>query len=376
MSKYFFLVLLLTLSARCSANTSTASRAATAIRYPATWTPAPTATAAPPKPTATLVISAKSVTSTTASNNFRRYPFPSYGTIGAWVDTTHLSPGLMRELAPHVQLAIGSQAFTLRQINPRAIALARLDALTQTETINLRALALGGVYDGVLLEHLGASPRANSASAVTNLLNPLRTGLATRLVIADTFAWEDGAAFALHASEASALLSRVDGVCVCSFLRPSNAPLTKFKDEGEWKKDVSALAALSSATNDIVLVATRFDKVSDKETNALKQWFDYALASYLLGANGVHTYFSFQGPRADDYMASTPLSSSLGAPLGGYFQSYGLYARHFARGMVVVNPGNFTRELPLARSCTSDSNQVVTRVKLEPHTGMILLVAQ
>lgn len=350
--------------------------APTAISYPATWTPAPTSTPKPPTPTATLVIQSAPAASNVSPVNFRRFPYPSYSTIGLWAETAHLSKDALPVLAPRVQLVSGPQAGAVRQINPRAITLASLNSTGQSENPFDNAQEVTAGYDGVLLERAGTAVRADALGTTDKLLSSMGNARSAHLLIADTFAWSDGAAFAEHSSEANTLLTRVDGACLCSFLRPSNAAIQTFKSEAEWKEDVDALATLSLSPKLIMLVATRFDKLSDKESNSLQPWFEYALTSFLLGANGTHAYFSFQGPRADDYMANSELTTPLGFSVGGYYPIYGMYARRFQRGVVVVNAGEYVREWPLPRAYVTPLGEELTRLRLEPHTGKILLVVQ
>jgi hypothetical protein len=369
-----FLCLFLLIAASCTARPARVLPSPTAISYPATWTPAPTFTPEPPTPTATLVIQSAPVASNVSPVNFRRYPYPAYSTIGLWADTTHLSKDALRALAPRVQLVSGPQAGDVRQINPRVIALTSLNTAGQADNLFQSAQAVSASYDGVLLEHAGTAVRADPLGTTDRLLSSVGNAFNARLIIADTFAWSDGAAFAEHSSDANTLLAHVDGACLCSFLRPSNAPMQTFKGEAEWKEDVDALATLSLSPKLIMLVATRFDKVSNQELGQLQPWFDYALASFLLGANGTRAYFSFQGLHADDYMAGSELTISLGYPIGGYYPSFGMYARHFQRGLVLVNAGEYPREMPFPRVYTTPFGEELTRVTLEPHTGKILLV--
>jgi hypothetical protein len=366
--------LLILIVVGCTFNPRSNLPAPTAIRFPPTWTPAPTATAKPPPPTATLVVQPSSEDSNATPANIRRYPYSSYNTIGAWVDTTHISKDNLKQIASQVQLAIGPQANVLRQLNSRVITLQRVDSAGQAEGASSVSLVLDSASDGVLLENVGNGTNVDRFTTTGKLLGAARDALDTRLLIADTYAWSDGAAFADHPSDAVSLLGRVDGLCLCSFLRASTSPVSAFKRETEWKQDVDALADLSSRPNLVVLVATRFDQVAESEVDQLQSWFDYALASFLLGEKGSFTYFGFQGPRADDYMAGGELSAGLGYPVGGYYPNYGMYARHFQRGLVVVNAGDSAREMPLTRLYRNPLGEKLTSLRLGPHTGEILLV--
>jgi hypothetical protein len=347
----------------------------TTFRLPPTWTPLPPTPTPTAQPTATLVVHDTPAPVVATSNTFRRSPLSSNGIIGAWVDTTHFSPEFREQLKDKVQLVSGPQATFIRQLNARVFMLARLDA-TLTPTLTVSAQNLSHLYDGVLVEKVGEAAKANQLSAASTVLTSLRAALPLPLLFASTYATNDGAAYSQNTTDARALLQHVDGVCICNFMRQSSDGLGQFKEEVGWKKDVDALAALSASSSAMVLVATRFESVKEADRGDLQPWFIYALASFLLGANGNHTYFSFQGPRADDYMSRDEFGISLGAPLGGYYPSFGLYARRFAKGMVLVNAGLTAREMPLSRTYTTPLNQQLTRAILAPHTGIILLVVQ
>ncbi len=341
------------------------------MRFPPTWTPSPTYTPLPATPTNTLVIQESPVVTRTPAANVRPYPDAVNGTIGQWADTTSLPADRLGDLAPRPQLVIGPQALAVQRLNRRVVTLARLDA-SQTENLASRVISLTQSYDGILLEHASADT-FQSADA---LLASLRTPLDKRLLVASTYAWIDGAAYAKHTVDAQALLKRVDGACLCNFLRAAETPTQTFKSEVEWRKDVDALVALSQAPTTFTLVSTPFAKSPVDDPALLRPWFRYALASFLLGANGTHVYFSFQGPLADGYMLETDLSSTLGYPSAPYYQNAGLYVRQFQKGLAAVNPGDSVRNMALPRPYQTSDGEQVTNLQLEPHTGAILTVVQ
>lgn len=285
-----------------------------------------------------------------------------------------MSNDVQRQIASHIELAIGAQAGALRQASPRVITLDHLVVGGQQDGSGPE-LVLGPAYDGVLLEQEGNVEGADPLGALDKLLGSIKGSMGSRLLLADGYAWTDGAAFQDHSSEAISLLKRTDGACICSFLRGSGDPLSTYKSQLEWKKDVDALATLSNQPNLIVLVATRFDKVNDKDLSLLQPWFDYSLASFLIGENSSYSYFSFQGQSADDYMGRSELTLVLGFPVGGYFPGFGMYERHFQHGLVVVNPGDTAREMPLARTYSNATGEQLTRLRLEAHSGQILLIS-
>ncbi len=369
--RFFFAVFLLLLgTAGCDLQLAPAVPSPTMMRFPVTWTPAPTYTPLPPTPTNTLVIQDSPVMTRTPAANVRPYPDATNGTIGRWAETASLPADQLGTLAPLIRVVTGPQALAARRLNWRLIALARLDA-GQPGNLVSRAISATQSYDGLLLEHVVT----DTLPSTDALLASLRAPLGKRLLVASTYAWNDGAAYAAHTADAQALLKRVDGACLCNFLRASDTPTQTFKSEVEWKKDVDALAALSQAPSTFTLVSTPF-KLSGGDPEQLRPWLDYALASFLLGANGTHAYFNFQGPLADGYMSSRELDTALGYPSAAYYQNAGLYVRQFQKGMVAVNPGDYARELPLARPYLTLEGEQITRLRLEPRTGTILTVVQ
>lgn len=359
----------------CGVNSGSALPAATVIRFPATWTPAPTTTTTPHPPTATLVIQSETSEATANGEIHGRFPSAAYKGIGMWVDTTHMTSDVWRELASRAQLAFGPHAVGMRQINAQVLALAQIDLNGQAGTLPDSAAGDMSEFDGLLLVNVGMGAVQDRFSISDRLLGMARNTLDSRILIASTYAWADGAAFEEHPTESGSLMTRVDGICLCSFLRPSVGPVSTFKGEAQWKKDVDALATLSSNPNLMVLVATRFDQVPEKETNLLQRWLDYALSSFLIAEHGQYAYFSFQGPLADDYMSAGEFQTPLGLPVGDYYSIFGMYARHFQHGLVVVNAGDTAREMPLAQTYLRPSGEQVTNLILEAHTGEILHIA-
>lgn len=348
----------LLLLAGCAVVPPAAPPAPTMMQFPPTWTPEPTATRPPPTATATRVIQAAPASARANAAPARRYPVPAANGPGAWADTTYLSPEQGEALAQRVQWASGPLAAEVRRFNPRVITLARVELAKPGEDAVSQAQAAVHISDGLVL----TVPNAKAAAAFD--LAPLRAALPGRLLIVDSRV--------ISGTGELRLPEGADGVCLCSFMRTTATPPDEFKSESEWKQEVDRLIALSHIRGGLVLVATPFGKPREDEDVNMQQWYDYSLASYLLGADGAYTYYSFQGPRADDFMWRSP-AVDLGYALGSYYQTYGMYVRRFQKGWALVNPGELVREMPLARLHVTPAGQLVTRARLEPHTGLLLL---
>ncbi|MGE5140868.1 MAG: hypothetical protein ACM3JD_15490, partial [Rudaea sp.] len=333
------------------------------INLPPTWTPQPTATPGPPPPTATRVIPVEPVSQNApavSNQPYRHFPQSVFGKIGLWGDTRHLTVDQSRLLSDRVQIVSGPQALSLRRLNARLFALAVLDGSLPRDQL-LKSLPSYAQYDAVLLDPVGLPESANSASLAAQLLAAAKPALGSRLL------------FAGSAEAARSQSAQVDGVCLCRFLRAGDDKLDTFKTVAEWKKDVDSLTALASLPNSLVLVATRLNKVESGQSALVDRWFNYSFPSFLLGVTGGTSYFSFQGSGADNYLYQDATGVQLGYAYGSYYPFYGAYVRQFQNGMVAVNPGMSLVEIPLSRTYVSANGLKLTRVKLDPHSGIILL---
>ncbi len=208
--------------------------------------------------------------------------------------------------------------------------------------------------------------------AVEGLLRTVRARVPDKLIIIGGYAWKDGQAYGANTSAAQLLSTLVDGVHIEHFLRRPVSGTKEFKPETAWKQDVDSLSALSQ-NDQIVLVTTRLSAAS-VPTDTAQQWLRYAVASFLLGKNGAHTYFQFDA--GDPAFLSDPyLSAPVGAPTAPYFKdSTGVYVRTFQNGIVLVNPLADQKTVKLDAPYRTLANVVVEEsVTMGPRTGLILL---
>lgn len=366
-------VLLALLLAGCSAANAPVQPAETPPAAP-TGTPRPaTATPGPPTATATLVIQNQSSTGLGGTQQvFRRYPEQATDSIGVWADAATLPAVASMLDTIHLAVFAGPRALAIRDKRPQTFTMLTVDALKPDQAVSSAQSAIGP-YDALLAEHVGTPAGPNSLGTSSKLLTSLRGLAGTRLLLASTYAWSDGAAYTQYAKDARTLLPQVDGICICDFLRSSALPLDTFKSPQDWKKDVDALDELSRTSNTIVLVATRLPKIPALNGAIGQQWFEYSLASFLLGANGARVYFSLQGDGVDVFMLNPLLMVKLGAPYGPYTVNQNVYQRQFAKGLVLVNPGSTRAGVNLGRPYVTGTGRQVTRADLPAHGGMILL---
>ncbi|MGB8645822.1 MAG: putative glycoside hydrolase [Anaerolineae bacterium] len=368
----YFALLLMVLVVGCSSPSTPAPSTETVPPPP----PPTVKTSAAPTATPTLVIQGpRAPTAQGAPQAVRRLPVLVPDGIGIWGDianlNSNLNPTVANQTAQRVQLVSGAAALSVRQANTQALALLTIDASKPDQVASATQTGLGA-YDGILLDQAGIPARADSLSSTTKLLAALRPVAGVRIILASTYAWSDGAGYAQYTADAKSLLSQVDGICICDFLRKKETAPDSFKSVIEWKKDVDALDQLSRNANTIVLVATRVAPPQPPPGWDPTQWFKYSLASYLLGVNGPRTYYSYQGLGASGLILDDDLTVKLGASYGPYYSAYNMYVRQFAKGLVVVNPGTSVAEMPLAQPYVASNGQQVTSVRLDPQTGAIL----
>lgn len=339
------------------------------VQYPPTWTPSATPPPSAVPPTATRVLPITTPAVVTPNPNLKHLPTRPPDGIGVWLETEHLSSELVTDAAAITQLVTGPRALELKLKNRAALALARLDG---GNVISATAVyTLDNRYAGVIVE-TGEVTDGDALLGASDRLDTLRAALGARLLIANTFAWTDGAAYFKHTSEAVALLGKVDGVCLCNFLRRTSTPLNGFKTEVEWKQDIDALAALSAKPDVVVLASMPFGKSDAGAAVNPAAWINYALGSFLLGVNNSHTFFNIQGENADHLVLTPIMTSKVGKPLGGYTRTAGVYERRFSQAIVLVNPSGETRTRLLTRRYKNANEQIIPRATLPPHSAMIL----
>lgn len=165
----------------------------------------------------------------------------------------------------------------------------------------------------------------------------------------------------------------IDGVRLENFLTEPETPLSRFPDEARWRRDLDALARLSANPNLVVLTSTRLGQNEGDGSVSADRWLGYTLSSFLLAANGAHTFFGIESALTPQTMDSSLYNLEIGTPMGGAFAQAGVFQRRFTRGLVLVNPSNETRAVVLSRKYVDGFGTRYDSVEMKPHTGMILL---
>src|SRR5581483_123968 len=140
------------------------------LKYPDTWTPAPTATNTPPLPTATLVVQHTPGPPPTRDPNLRSLPTVPTSGIGVWLDTTTLSGDMLKRIAPRAQILVTNGVFTAIQTAKSSVLLG-IDA-SKSNDLNATLLSRA---DGVLLE--------NANDLGTDALSSFRARVVPRLLL-------------------------------------------------------------------------------------------------------------------------------------------------------------------------------------------------
>lgn len=321
------------------------------LEYPATWTPAPTATASPLPPTATLVVQDTPLPVVTRDPNARLLPSSPRNSVGTWLAISTQLSKILEPLVPRANVLVTDGTVSGAR-NPRQVLLlsGQADAFS-TEN------ALPPQYNGVLV-----------ATTDPAKIQAVRKAIHTRLLIVS---------MPVTGTETlKAIASDVDGVRLENFLTDLSTPRSQFPGETDWKQDVDALAALAASPNLVVLTATRLSTLPGDDSISVDQWLKFAFASFLLGANNSHSFFGFETPVSVQTLDTPMLQVQIGTPLGAALKQNAVYQRRFTGGLVLVNPDTVPHALELSRPYVDLVGNAVPRLNILPHTGVILLNAQ
>lgn len=148
----------------------------------------------------------------------------------------------------------------------------------------------------------GAAVRSANPNAVV-VLNGLSSG---------------GKYYSTNASTAP-LLAPTGAAMAEVWLRTARGPITGFPKQSKWLQDVNMLVAAEKAGESVLTTTKLFTSATAAQET---QWHKFALASFLLAADG-HSYFSFDGSQADASLTADSAWDhvAIGTPLGAYAQS-------------------------------------------------------
>jgi hypothetical protein len=174
------------------------------------------------------------------------------------------------------------------------------------------------------------------------------------------------------AKASTAPLLQPTGVAMAEvWLRTAGGSITSFPNEKKWLEDVNMLVDAENADQSVLTTTKLFTTSTAAQQN---QWHKFALASFLLAADG-HSYFSFDASQADSsIVADSPMDHvAIGTPLGPYAQSGGMFDRSFTNGIVWVNPTTTSQTITFTSQHQNLAGAQVTTETLAPDTGDVFL---
>jgi hypothetical protein len=179
--------------------------------------------------------------------------------------------------------------------------------------------------------------------------------------------------------------SNVDGVMIEGFSEWGNG---NYFDIGDWQLQMNRILPLITA--DKILIAQTYPDAGDVDERL------FVLGSYLL-VKGRYTYINLETSDAPEWFPEYGIdlgvpTDALPANISTYLDlTWNVYVRHYARGMVLVNPTDSSRTISLGgtyyRVIPSGGGEVapdgtapgslsytaVTSLTLDPHRAAILL---
>jgi hypothetical protein len=249
-------------------------------------------------------------------------------------------------------------------------------------------------YDGCFLDLLGAAPlgpgfvsappinRATNQvwtktqwlGATANLAGQVRTAVHAItvyghpvLVFGNGLA--NGQQFFDPNSPTSVLVASLDGGIAEAWLRQQAAPASWHPTTSQWLQNVNMIVQIEGSGKPLLTITKLWVTATQAQQDA---WRQYALATYLMGAQGKSSFFfstSFQISRTTLLPWYT---TALGTPSGQYALASGVYQRAYASGLVLVNPDSKPHTVTLSRTYYTLARQAITSATMGPSSGLLL----
>jgi hypothetical protein len=280
-----------------------------------------------------------------------------------------------------IKISGWSQTYLLNPASPLAI---KYQIARATKLITYSG------YDGLYLDVLGTAPldsnyvtslpvnpatgkvwtKPDWLAATTELARQVTAGLGGRPVIGNGLG--SGTRYYDAAAPTSTILtSGIYGGVPEAWLRGAMQPASFHPGEAAWKQSVDMLVDAGARGDSVMTITKVWSTATDAEKTA---WYQFALASFLLGNDG-HSYFMFSYKQGDSTVDRPWSHLNLGAALTSYAKVDGAYQRDFAAGKVLVNPTKLPVTVPLAGTYTSlDGVTVSGSITLPAYGSAILIV--
>lgn len=248
-------------------------------------------------------------------------------------------------------------------------------------------------YDGCFLDNLGQAPfntnyvtaepvnaatgttwtRNGWTAAASGLTQSVVNGVPGATVMANGLG--NGTLYFNPDGPTSPLLNATSAAMSEIFLRAPDTGITKFQPENAWKQNVDMIADADAAGHPVLATTKVWLSAAAASPAQIEVWHKYALASFLLGANGT-SYFNFSGAQTLAALSSGNSEDNVdpGTPVGPYAKVGGGYQRTFSKGLALVNPTTVAVTVPLAGAYTSLNGSLTGgSITLAPNTGDVLV---
>jgi hypothetical protein len=155
------------------------------------------------------------------------------------------------------------------------------------------------------------------------------------------------------------------------WLRSNGTPVGSYRSETEWLQDIDMIVNAQAQGFWVATTTKLWVPASSAEQTA---WQKYALASFLLAANG-KAYFSFMPNDTDAGLIydSSWEHINIGNPTGAFAKVGEVYERSFTNGIAVVNPTGSPATINLGGSYNNLNGQTMTSETLPPNTGDVFI---
>lgn len=168
----------------------------------------------------------------------------------------------------------------------------------------------------------------------------------------------------------SQLMQGLSGGVAEAWLRAAPVPDTQYPTDAQWLQDVSMMTDIQGHGKPMMGLVKVWGSGGTQQT--VMAWQQFALATFLTGANG-QSSFTFSGAPGTPRTTAFPVyQTQLGEPLGPYSKVNGIYQRLFANGLVLLNTSSPATTVTLGGRYFEGNGTPVTSVRLNPDTSVIL----
>jgi hypothetical protein len=203
--------------------------------------------------------------------------------------------------------------------------------------------------------------------ATAALATTVRAAVHPALVLGNGLS--NGALFFDAVSPTKQLVDAMDGGVAEAWIRGSKTPVKNFPTEALWQQNVQMLISVEAQGKPLLTLTKLWVTATPAQH---QQWYQYVLASFLMGTQGRSAFFYSDGFKIGRTTPCALCNLNIGTPLGPYAKAAGVFQRPFSSGRVLVNPTPATVKVALGGTYYTVAHQAVTTVTMGPNTGVIL----